>query len=149
MMVSHLDLLNLYCFLVFCLASIQSQTNHLLFKFTTSICLSFPFGFSRQNFSEVEAVLFPVRYLLSLSPCGHLRTHKYLLCNTKKQGWRDGSAVRIVTALPENLNSVPSTHMSAHNLSVIPVPRGPMASIRHASSKRHICRQNTYIHRQK
>jgi hypothetical protein len=30
-------------------------------------------------------------------------------------GWREGSAVRVLTALPEVLSSIPSTHMVAHN----------------------------------
>jgi hypothetical protein len=31
------------------------------------------------------------------------------------RGWRDGLAVKSLAALPENLGSVPSTHMAAHN----------------------------------
>ena len=31
------------------------------------------------------------------------------------RGWRDGSAVRTLAALPEVLSSIPSNHMVAHN----------------------------------
>jgi len=31
------------------------------------------------------------------------------------RGWRDGSAVRALTALPEFLSSIPSNHMVTHN----------------------------------
>jgi hypothetical protein len=30
-------------------------------------------------------------------------------------GWRDGSVVKTLTALPEVLSSIPSNHMVAHN----------------------------------
>jgi hypothetical protein len=43
----------------------------------------------------------------------HFKTFffKKLLCGS----WRDGSAVRALTALPEVLSSIPSNHMVAHN----------------------------------
>jgi hypothetical protein len=33
----------------------------------------------------------------------------------KGVGWKDGSRLRALTALPEVLSSVPSNHMVAHN----------------------------------
>jgi len=39
------------------------------------------------------------------------------------QGWRLGSVVRALSALPEFLSSIPSNHMAAHNhLSWDPTP---------------------------
>jgi hypothetical protein len=35
--------------------------------------------------------------------------------NAETRGWRDGSQVRALTALPEILSSIPSNHMVAHN----------------------------------
>ena len=38
-------------------------------------------------------------------------------------GWRDGSVVRVLTAVPEVLSSIPSNHMVAHNhLQCDPLP---------------------------
>ena len=34
---------------------------------------------------------------------------------SQKKGWRDGSVVRALTALPKVLSSNPSNHMVAHN----------------------------------
>ena len=42
-------------------------------------------------------------------------------------GWRDGSGVKrsgCSPCPPEDLSSIPTTHMAAHKLSVTPIPGG-------------------------
>lgn len=51
---------------------------------------------------------------------------RYLMKEKQKQriykGWKDGSAIRALTAPLENLGSMPSTHMAAYNGLLTPVP---------------------------
>jgi hypothetical protein len=44
--------------------------------------------------------------------------------------------LRVLAALPEDLGSIPNTHLAAHKLSVTLVPEAP------TPSHRHTCRQN-------
>jgi hypothetical protein len=45
----------------------------------------------------------------------HLRRQRQEDQKVKVKGWRGGSAVKSMTALPEVLSSIPSNHMMAHN----------------------------------
>jgi hypothetical protein len=53
----------------------------------------------------------------------YFKDHK----ENSKKGWRDCSVVRILATLPEDVDSIPSTYMAAHN-SLTPVPEDQMFS---------------------
>jgi hypothetical protein len=65
------------------------------------------------------------------------------ICSLEKErslgAWRYGSMLRPLGVLPEHPDSIPSTHMAAHN-SVTPIP-GELTP-----SHKHACRKNTNAH---